>query len=99
MFHKTIVVLNGGNSASLNDIYRQLTVIATKLHLPVAKFTEDLQSLNGATTAIGIIVPPRIYEYAASEAYSTVNPIYPTLGITEDEHQLAVITRSCPLAR
>jgi hypothetical protein len=98
-FHKTIVILNGGNSAALDDIFRQLAILGADLNLPVAKFTEDLQSLNGATTAVGIVVPSRVYDYAASDAFSVVMPIYDSVGISYAEHELAVITRSCPLAR
>jgi hypothetical protein len=99
LFHKTIVILNGGNSASLDDLHKRLELLGNALQLPTAIFREDLQSLNGATTAVGIVVPAHVYDYAASEFFSVTAPIYESIGITADEHDLAVITRSCPLAR
>jgi hypothetical protein len=60
--HKTIIVLNGGNSKSLQDVYSKLTrLVETKY--PIAKFNEDEQSLNEAFTCVGIVVPAKIYEH------------------------------------
>lgn len=69
--HKTIILLNGGNHQDLNQLYDELKIITKTLiykiggannHLPVVKFTEDEQSLNNATTCVGIIIPNRVYD-------------------------------------
>jgi hypothetical protein len=61
-FHKTIIILNGGNHGDLLDLYGVLEPLAEKLNLPVAKFHEDERSLNGACTCVGIILPDSIYD-------------------------------------
>jgi hypothetical protein len=65
--HKTIIVLNGGNSARLRYFHNALisstldqkTRIAD--HYPVVHFTEDADSLDGAWTAVGVILPESVY--------------------------------------
>ncbi len=61
--HKTIVILKGGNSKDLLDLYDFFN--DGENDYPFAKFCEDEQSLNGACTAVGIILPEIIYETAA----------------------------------
>lgn len=63
--HKTMICLNGGNAAGVQDIYNTLQEIAPVLGLPFGKFNEDEQSLNGVLTCCGIIVPEAMYEFAA----------------------------------
>lgn len=63
--HKTMICLNGGNATGIQDIYNTLQEFAPTLGLPFAKFNEDEQSLNGALTCCGIIVPEAMYEFAA----------------------------------
>lgn len=58
--HKTVIVLNGGNSASLQDLH--FFFMSKENPFPFAKFHEDEQSLNGALTSVGIILPERIYD-------------------------------------
>lgn len=62
--HKTMVVLNGGNSKDLDAIYTQLVGSAEQERYPYARFKEDKQSLNSATTCIGIVLPEKIYGFA-----------------------------------
>lgn len=58
--HKTIVVCNGGNQQSLNELKE---FFSNKDNLyPWTSFIEDEQSLNCATTAVGIILPPEVYD-------------------------------------
>ena len=73
--HKTMIMLRGGNSKSLEYHFDRLHVFAITLYLPIAKFYED-DTLNGALTAVAIIVPPdcekyvvdgALYEYAATQ--------------------------------
>lgn len=59
--HKTIIVLNGGNQESLIQTYVEMGMFAEKRKLPHVKFKEDIESLNGAVTAIGIVLPNEIY--------------------------------------
>ena len=69
--HKTIILLNGGNSADLEYINEQLTNFRKRgMPLPFTKFHEDEQSLNQALTAVGVVVP---------EKYYSVSPVYRAL--------------------
>lgn len=72
--HKTIIVCNGGNSADLLSLYQQLSVM--DLDFPFVKFHEDEQSLNGACTAVGIVLPSKIYDGAATIRNTRNNEIY-----------------------
>ncbi len=62
--HKTMVLLNGGNSADLQSIFEFLS--DPQNPYPFVKFHEDEVSLNGALTYVGMILPPRIYETASA---------------------------------
>lgn len=60
--HKTMVLLNGGNAGNLKRLYELFASLKDKgMKLPFAKFNEDEESLNGALTAIGIVLPKRYY--------------------------------------
>lgn len=61
--HKTMVLLNGGNSADLQELFEFLET--NKCPFPFVKFHEDEVSLNGALTYVGMILPAQIYETAA----------------------------------
>ena len=61
--HKTMVLLNGGNSADLQDLFNFLS--CEENPYPFVKFHEDEVSLNGALTYVGMILPPKIYETSA----------------------------------
>lgn len=63
--HKTIVLLNGGNSADLQDLFNFFSQPGNPYLF--AKFHEDEQSLNNALTSVGIILPEMIYETAAND--------------------------------
>ena len=60
--HKTITILNGGNCAGLLEIKEFFEQSANPYVW--ASFNEDQESLNGAITAVGIVVPAEIYETA-----------------------------------
>ena len=69
--HKTMVLLNGGNSAMLEALFQKFSVFEKNgMHLPFAKFHEDEQSLGGALTYVGIVVEEKYY-VAAAELRST----------------------------
>lgn len=61
--HKTIVLLNGGNSADLAEL--RLFLMKGGSEYPYSAFREDEQSLNSAMTSVGIILPAKIYDNAA----------------------------------
>lgn len=58
--HKTMVLLNGGNSAELRDLWALLTD-ERNTQFPVSKFNEDEQSLDGALTCVAIVLPEHVY--------------------------------------
>lgn len=64
--HKTMVLLNGGNSANLAELHSSFEVLeAQGMNLPFAKFHEDEISLNNALTYVGIVVPEKYYTIAS----------------------------------
>jgi len=62
--HKTLIVLNGGANADIEDTYYKLEELSRSLSfpLPFAKFNEDSKSLGGIITACGCVLPQEIYE-------------------------------------
>lgn len=60
--HKTMILLNGGNHSALDDLYGFFD--DPRNPYPFHCFQEDKQSLNNATTCVGIILPEKIYEGA-----------------------------------
>ena len=62
--HKTIVCLNGGNNAMIEEVWSTLRRMNNTLSYPIAFFKEDAQSLGGIMTCVGVIVPSEVYEYA-----------------------------------
>lgn len=61
--HKTMVLLGGGNSDDLKYLHDEFEQNFNEY--PWASFREDTQSLNGAWTHVGIIVPEKVYELAS----------------------------------
>lgn len=59
--HKTIIVLQAGYHEALNSLYDELKPISAELELPIIKWNESKAALNGATTAVGIVVPAHVY--------------------------------------
>jgi hypothetical protein len=59
--HKTIIICNGGNVATLEDLFTRLTDLSVQFNLPLVKFYEDEQSLNNALTSVALIVPEWVY--------------------------------------
>lgn len=58
--HKTMVLLNGGNSEDLKYLHDEFETNFNTFAW--GSFREDTQSLNGAWTHVGIIVPELVYE-------------------------------------
>lgn len=65
--NKTIIMLDGGNCAALENIYKTFNkfIIDDGVPLAITKFHESGEALNGALTCVGIVLPKCIYEYAA----------------------------------
>lgn len=75
--HKTIVLLNGGNSESLQDIYNYFIRLQSMgMKYVYAKFNEDEQSLNKALTSVGIIIPEKIYDSPIKKLSGREKDIY-----------------------
>ncbi len=95
--HKTIIMLEGGRHADLHRIESfcrgklvtsmpeggyQIEDIKAEPY-PWASFSEDEESLNGAMTCVGIIIPERIYETASLVRESGIN-----LGLGLDDEKV-----------
>jgi hypothetical protein len=59
---KTIVILDALNSAGVIEAYNKMVYFGKEFDLPITIFHEDADSLNGAPTAAGIIVPDYIFD-------------------------------------
>ncbi len=59
--HQTIVVLNAGGHTSLQNLYRELTQYSADWHLPLGKWYESEHALNGAMTAVGLVVDDKAW--------------------------------------
>lgn len=89
-YHKTIIVLNGKNSANLRNILSVCDSVGFKY--PYAHFNEDEQSLDCALTCVGIVVPEHIIEMASSIKTTTY------VGANEMDIQLATFISNHNLA-
>ena len=85
--HKTIIVLNGGNAQSLEQLYDRL-LKEFSAEFQVAYFREDAQSLNGAITAVGILVPESVYEIDLDQVDQSNQ--YPDYGYDADESNINI---------
>jgi len=63
-YYKTIIVLNGGNNFALRELSIRLKQLTEcyDFYQTVSSFYEDRESLNGAITAVGLIVPEEVYD-------------------------------------
>ena len=109
-YYKTVICLNGGNSANLKDIVKLFS--STEHQYVWSSFSEDEQSLNNALTSVAIILPSRVYTAAKAIRDRRITPIQVmTLGFVEDdtdtEHhhytewelELIYLLNSCGLAK
>ena len=48
--------MNGGYQERLEELYEILKIISDVIHLPYAKFHEEISALNGALTSVGFVV-------------------------------------------
>lgn len=84
--HKTFVCLNGGNNASLQELWSFLDDINNPY--PYVAFHEDEQSLGGVMTTIGIILPEKIFATASAERASFRSSVFTRIDdrFVEDYH-------------
>lgn len=105
--HKTMICLNGGMVADIEEKSRMLAEIGNMLGLPYGHFCEDEVALGGQMTTCGIIVPEHIYDVAAKRWFDDDTKFNDDNGdaveinsvLNKHEIRLAALIRSCPLAR
>lgn len=99
---KTVVVLNGGNARKLTEIYDAAVLFGKEHNFPVVKFNEDEDSLNGALTAVGILLPENVYEYARLQRERKFDAgFHDALNACELSNEsvnFIALLNSCPLA-
>lgn len=71
--HKTIICLNGGNSSAITQAYELFKEAGEDRAYPFAIFREDRDSLNGATTCAGIIIPASVYDMSPALSENPYN--------------------------
>lgn len=105
--HKTIVVLNGGNSENIIATYAVLCRLCDELEYPYGVFKEDIASLNSAYTCTGVIVPEKLYKYNEFEQvirHPSAGPLHDIIllnpvTLNTAERELAALIAAAPLAR
>ena len=105
--HKTMICLNGGMLADIEEKYQMLAELGNMLGLPYGHFCEEQAALGGQMTTCGIIVPEHIYVTAAKRWFDNDTKFTDTDGtvvelasvLNQNEIRLAALIRSCPLAR
>lgn len=86
LYHKTVVLCNGGNAESINTLYAFLEELEKEgMDLPYSLFKEDGPSLSGAVTAVGVIVYTRHYMYDKVYFGENKEDIYNNLMSEKDE--------------
>lgn len=58
---KTIIVLNGGSTGNMQNIVDDVAQAGKEFVVPWASFSESHDALGGIMTAVGIILPPVVY--------------------------------------
>lgn len=98
----TILVCRGGNVGMLKALHEVLTPLADALNLPYTKFHEDQDSLGGALTSVGILVPELLYDAAMTLAENRV-PLFnyadgKSVPTDSPEYALLTILKTARLA-
>jgi hypothetical protein len=107
---KTIIVCNGGTSKEILDTYNALVDMQLNKTYPMAIFNEEpgaLDSIGGAVTGFGIILPAEIYgaefyedkSLKAGYWYHQNGQDVTSYGIETKESMLIDYIKSRPLAR
>lgn len=103
MKHKTILTCNGGNSASIRDL--ESLFASNQNPYPYARFNEDEDSLDGALTGVGIVLPEEIYgavydkDYDAYIYFNWDGIQVKVYNSDTFEYNLIKTIKSAPLAR
>ena len=96
--HKTMIFLNGGNQNQLLDLEH---IISNEYdQYPFASFNEDIASLNGCLTCIGIILPETVYNANICDQIGNIIPQYLCKPpISQTDWELNKLLKSYQLAR
>lgn len=105
--HKTMINLNGGGYGNILRIWEDVQRLGEALDLPFGCFNEDEETLGGLMTCCSIIVPEKVYGLAAAKWINNNNDYIDLDGnvqpiaaqFSADEKELALLTKSYPLAR
>lgn len=62
--HKTMIILNGGGTKELTEIYETLHGLPNRWAF--AKFHEGADDLGGVITNVAVVVPERLYSIASA---------------------------------
>jgi peptidyl-tRNA hydrolase len=90
--HQTIIVLQAGYAANLERLYNDFRKPAAELNLPIIRWRESKEALNGATTAVGIVLPESVYDMRLSK-----DQIAPE-GYRSPEEELYALIYKYPMA-
>lgn len=94
--HKTVILLEGGNTKTLTELYQFLGEIGSAGY-PFASFNEDEDSLDGAFTSIAAVIPEKIYDAASFIKKGIVgfdgNPLVQKVAVQLDEEQGKILDR------
>jgi hypothetical protein len=92
--HKTIYVYNGGLSSMLWSRYQMLREFAKQFDLPIARFYESKDALNGALTCVALVVPEEYYRSQPARFPQTFPPQPKT-----DKERFHELLHNCERAR
>jgi hypothetical protein len=86
--HKTIVVLNGGNSREIADTF--LFLLTHGDEFAISLFKEDEDSLNNAITCTGIVLPSVFCSFidAYRETGEMISSEYPNYKLSNTHQEL-----------
>lgn len=101
--HKTIYIYNGGLASMLWNRYEALREFANQFELPIARFYESKEALNGALTSVAIVVPEKYYQWyliPKSQPLACTNGLGQALHPPKtDEEKFYEMLHNCDRAR
>jgi hypothetical protein len=97
--HSVIQVYNGGYSSSLRERYLKLEKYGKMFGLPYAKWHESQDALDGALTAVGIVVPERYYNRYMIKGSEYTNQTSLVKPPKTDEEDFYELLHNCKHAR
>lgn len=93
---KTAIILTAFNHAGVLQAYEQISPLAAKLGLPCALFREDEASLNGAATAMSVILPVELYAAKLIPENPEVECSIPTFVYTAEDGSARIYANTAP---